>query len=83
VTVANVGGATAVGWRVTLFIGPHARITGADGADFRQDDATVTFTPRDATRVIAGGRVVRFTFDVRGPKAGEPTDCIINGQPCT
>lgn len=82
VTVSNVGDATAVGWRVSLSIGGHARVSAASGVGFQQVGTVVTFAPGDAILRIQPGRSVRFQFRVRGIRADTPTNCLINGVPC-
>lgn len=82
VTVTNTGGAAAVGWRITISVGSHGRVSESTGADFQQNGSLVTFTPRGETLRVPPGGSVRFTFQVRGPKAEEPTGCAINNRPC-
>jgi endoglucanase len=82
VTVTNTGSTAAVGWRVTMSVGSHGRVFESTGADFQQDGSLVTFTPRGETLRLPPGGSVRFTFQVRGPKAEEPTGCAINNRPC-
>ena len=82
VVVSNVSDTTAVGWQVTIRLPAGGTISDVDGADFTQTGSTVRFTPRGNTRRIAPGGSVRFTFEVRKSKGGEPTRCFINDRPC-
>jgi Cellulose binding domain len=82
VVVSNVSDTTAVGWQVTIRLPKGGTISNSDGVDFKQDGSTVRFTPRGSARKIAPGGTVRFTFEVRRSKGGEPTGCFINDRPC-
>jgi hypothetical protein len=82
VVVSNVSDTTAVGWQVTIRLPTAAILSTLDSVDFTRTGSTVTFTPRRNTRKIAPGRSVRFTFEVRRSKGGEPTGCFINDRPC-
>jgi hypothetical protein len=82
VVVSNVSDTTAAGWQVTIRLPEGGTISNSDGVDFTQTGSTVRFIPRGKTRKIAPGGSVRFTFDVRGSKGGEPTGCFINERPC-
>ena len=82
VTISNVGDATAVGWRVVITLPGKAQATSASGVDFEQLGTSVAFTPRVDTRTIGSGESLRFTFEVRMSKAGQPTGCFINDLPC-
>jgi len=82
VTVTNAGDGAASGWEVTLSLPAGREVTGAAGAEYRQDGSLVTFTPDAATRDVGPGASVRFTFDVPGLLAAEPTGCATNGRPC-
>jgi len=82
VVVSNVSDTTAVGWQVTIRLPAGATLSDLDGVDFEQTGSTVRFTPRGNKRRIAPGGSVRFTFDVRKSKGGEPTSCFINDRPC-
>jgi len=82
VVVSNVSDTTAVRWQVTIRLPEGAIVSTLDDVEFAQAGSTVRFTPRGNTRDIAPGRSVRFTFEVRRSKGGEPTGCFINDRPC-
>jgi hypothetical protein len=68
----------------TITVPPPANsVSAVSGATARQNDATWTFVPLDATRWILPGGSVRLSFQVNGVTlASAPTACTIDGQPC-
>nr|WP_218908484.1 cellulose binding domain-containing protein [Micromonospora jinlongensis] len=73
--------ATAVdGWVVVVSLADGSTVDDVDGADWRQNGRSVTFT---GAAVPAGGSQT-FRFDVRDnrPKAREPETCTVDGNPC-
>jgi hypothetical protein len=69
---------------VTLRLPAGDTISGATGAAYRQDGTTVTFTPAAGTAVVPAKAEVQFQFTVHtGRSGGQPTDCTINGNPCS
>jgi endoglucanase len=56
-------------------------VRSADGVDVNQEGDSVTFTPKDAIRVVAPGGSVGFTFEIDG--VTKPSACTVNGQPCS
>jgi hypothetical protein len=81
VTITNPGTGAVTGWKVIITL-PGADDPVASGAHAEQSDATLTFTPTDATRTVAAGATVSFTFTVKGLLAAQPTGCAIDGRPC-
>jgi hypothetical protein len=82
VVVSNVSDTTAVGWQVTLKLPTGGTLSNVDGVNFAQTGSTVRFTPRGNKRRVSPGGSVRFTFEVRKAKGGDPTNCFINDRPC-
>jgi Cellulose binding domain len=82
VTVGNPGSLSVGGWTVTLLLPDGQRVASASGADYRQDGATVTFTPSTDTLTVPGSGSVSFTFDVDAPLGGPPLACAIDEHPC-
>jgi hypothetical protein len=81
VAVANPGTVPVTGWRVTLTL-PDGSVSGVKGAKAQRSGSTVTFTPLDAG-TVPGHASVSFTFQVDGLLAGPPSDCRIDGRPCS
>ncbi|MFC0529209.1 cellulose binding domain-containing protein [Phytohabitans kaempferiae] len=79
VIVSNTGRATAQQWAVVITLREGARVTDADGAEFRQQGRTVTFTGA----ALAAAASVTFQFEV-GSGLGDdgPTACEVEGKPC-
>jgi hypothetical protein len=83
VTVSNPGRIEVTGWTVTLTLPSGEVVSGASGVHFRQDGTTVTFTPIGRIKSVPAQGSVRFTFTVRATFGNPPTDCSIDGQPCS
>ncbi len=82
VTVSNPGELSVGGWTVTIVL-PHGQhVAAADGADYRQDADTVTFTPAAGSVTVPGAGSVAFTFDVDALLGGPPTGCSIDEHAC-
>ncbi|MEU8420785.1 SRPBCC domain-containing protein [Micromonospora sp. NPDC048835] len=81
IVVGNPGAASVADWAVVVTLAEGTTVDDVDGANWRQDGRTITFT---GTAVAAGGSRT-ISFDVRDsrPKAREPESCTIGGQPCT
>jgi uncharacterized protein YndB with AHSA1/START domain len=82
VTVSNTGNGAAQGWTVTITLREGARVTDADGAEFRRDrddDERFVFTGGS----LAPAGTVRFTFQVSGPLEAGPAACEVQGKPCS
>jgi hypothetical protein len=83
VRIDNPGDRDVSGWRVTLTVPGGNKVHKATGASVTQDGEMVVFTPaKKATDVPAGGSVT-FTFQVTGVLTGEPSDCFVDGRPCS
>jgi hypothetical protein len=82
VRISNPGTGLISGWQVVITLPNGATVADPAGAQAQQSQRTVTFTPTDATRDVAAGGAVEFTFDVTGLLAGPPTGCAIDGRPC-
>ncbi|MET8357674.1 SRPBCC domain-containing protein [Micromonospora sp. NPDC005171] len=80
IVVGNPGGAPVADWAVVVTLAEGTTVDDVDGANWRQDGRTITFT---GAAVAAGGSRT-ISFDVRDsrPKAREPESCTIGGQPC-
>jgi uncharacterized protein YndB with AHSA1/START domain len=80
VTLSNTGKATAQQWAVVITLRDGARVTDAEGAQFRQDGRTVTFTGA----ALAAAESVTFQFEVGSALGDEgPTACEVGGKPCS
>ncbi|MET8044467.1 cellulose binding domain-containing protein [Micromonospora sp. NPDC005215] len=80
VVVDNPGGVAVADWAVVVTLGEGTTVDDVDGADWRQDGRSITFT---GAPVAAGGsRTVSFDVRDSRPKAREPESCTIGGQPC-
>jgi hypothetical protein len=82
ITISNPGTEEVTGWSVTLSLPSGQRVDTAAGAEYRQRDSVVTFTPSGQTATVGPGGEVSFTFDVSGLLAGPPTGCAIDGRSC-
>jgi Cellulose binding domain len=82
ITVTNPGSLSVGGWTVTLVLPSGQQVAAAAGADYRQDGATVTFTPTADTLNVPATGSVSFTFDVGALLGGPPVACAVNEQPC-
>ncbi|MGW5558267.1 cellulose binding domain-containing protein [Micromonospora sp. NPDC003944] len=80
IVVGNPGAAPVADWAVVVTLAEGTTVDDVDGANWRQDGRTITFT---GAAVAAGGSQT-ISFDVRDsrPKAREPESCTIGGQPC-
>ncbi|ROT29526.1 SRPBCC domain-containing protein [Micromonospora sp. HM5-17] len=81
VVVANEGEAPATGWTVVLTLPGVARVSAAEGADYRQEQREVTFTGPP----LPAGRSVTIRFEVTqdgllGPR--RPSRCVVQDEPC-
>ena len=83
VTISNTGRVAVTGWTVVITLPSGATVSGASGAAYRQDDATVTFIPTAPTRSVPAQGTVRFRFRVDAVFDGRPTGCTIDGHPCS
>jgi hypothetical protein len=85
ITIQNPGATVPAGWSVTLTL-PRSTLQVANvaGATVKQDGATWTFTPVDATAQVPAGGSVAVTFEVHGATLVDaaPRDCTIDGRPC-
>jgi hypothetical protein len=82
-TISNPGQVTVTGWTVTVKLPSGASVTAANGAEFTQQDKTVTFSPAAGAAAVPGRGSVQFTFDVASVLTDAPTDCTIDSRPCT
>ncbi|MEU1586533.1 SRPBCC domain-containing protein [Micromonospora sp. NPDC005710] len=80
IVVGNPGSAPVADWAVVVTLAEGTTVDDVDGANWRQDGLTITFT---GDAVVAGGSRT-ISFDVRDsrPKAREPESCTIGGQQC-
>lgn len=80
VVVDNPGSAPVGDWAVVVTLAEGTTVDDVDGAEWRQDGRTITFTGG----ALAAGRSQTISFDVRDsrPKAREPESCTIGGKPC-
>ncbi|MET8549574.1 cellulose binding domain-containing protein [Micromonospora zamorensis] len=80
VVLGNPAATAVEGWVVVVSLADGSTVDDADGADWRQNGRSVTFT---GAAVPAGGSQT-FRFDVRDnrPKAREPETCTVDGNPC-
>lgn len=79
VVVDNTGAAAAKDWSVVVTLDQGAAVAGADGADWRQDGRTVTFSGAP----VPPGGTLTFTFDVRDAAlAKEPDSCTVGADSC-
>ncbi|MFC4016463.1 cellulose binding domain-containing protein [Micromonospora sp. GCM10011542] len=80
VVLDNSGNAPADGWTVVVALADGNTVDDVDGADFRQEGRSVTFTGPP----LPAGQSHTFTFDVRDthPKAKGPEGCSVGGKPC-
>lgn len=79
VVLENSGRASAKGWSVVVTLAEGGTVANADGADWRQDGRTVTFTGGP----VAAGKSRTFTFDVRDASlAKAPEGCTVGSTPC-
>ncbi|MFF0254149.1 cellulose binding domain-containing protein [Micromonospora zamorensis] len=80
VVLGNPAATAVEGWVVVVSLADGSTVDDADGADWRQNGRSVTFT---GAAVPAGGSRT-FRFDVRDnrPKAREPETCTVDGNPC-
>ncbi|WP_330463716.1 cellulose binding domain-containing protein [Micromonospora zamorensis] len=80
VVLGNPAGTAVDGWVVVVSLADGSTVDDVDGADWRQNGRSVTFT---GAAVPAGGSQT-FRFDVRDnrPKAREPETCTVDGNPC-
>ncbi|MEW1586709.1 cellulose binding domain-containing protein [Micromonospora vinacea] len=80
IVVDNPGSAPVTDWAVVVTLAEGTTVDDVDGANWRQDGRTITFT---GAAVAAGGSRT-ISFDVRDsrPKAREPESCTIGGQQC-
>ncbi|WP_406067916.1 cellulose binding domain-containing protein [Micromonospora sp. NBC_01638] len=81
VVVGNPTGTPVGDWVVVVNLAEGSTVDDVDGADWRQNGQSVTFT---GAAVPAGGSQT-FRFDVRDnrPKARGPETCTVGGNPCT
>jgi len=82
VTITNPGRSAVTGWTVTLTLPPGEVVSGASGVHFRQNGATVTFTPIGRGRFVPVQGTVRFTFTVNPGAGGPPVGCAIDDHRC-
>ncbi|MGB2569980.1 SRPBCC domain-containing protein [Micromonospora citrea] len=80
VVLDNPGDAPATGWTVVVTLAASGTVTGASGADWRQDGRTVAFTGT----AVPAGRSRTISFDVRDadPLSRSPRGCTVDGDPC-
>ncbi|MFG3554386.1 SRPBCC domain-containing protein [Micromonospora sp. NPDC047557] len=80
VVVDNPGLAPAQQWVVVVTLAEGSSVDDVEGADWRQDGQTITFS---GLAVPAGGsRTIRFDVRDSRPKAREPEGCTVDGNPC-
>ncbi|MEU8331206.1 cellulose binding domain-containing protein [Micromonospora sp. NPDC048839] len=80
VVVENPSGVPVADWAVVVTLGEGTTVDDVDGANWRQDGRSITFTGAE----VAAGGTRTISFDVRDsrPKARQPASCTIGGQPC-
>ncbi|WP_433317649.1 SRPBCC domain-containing protein [Micromonospora sp. CA-269861] len=80
IVVGNPGGAPVADWSVVVTLAEGTTVDDVDGANWRQDGRTITFT--GAAVAPGGSRTINFDVRDSRPKAREPESCAIGGQPC-
>ncbi|MEU4470581.1 SRPBCC family protein [Micromonospora sp. NPDC023888] len=80
VVVDNPGGVAVADWAVVVTLGEGTTVDDVDGANWRLDGRTITFT--GAPLAAGGSRTISFDVRDSRPKAREPESCTIGGQPC-
>ncbi|WP_229402375.1 SRPBCC family protein [Micromonospora okii] len=81
VVVDNPAGTDARDWRLVVTLARGAAVVDADGAQWRQDGRSVTFTGP----AVPGGRSRTIRFEVRGGDhraAKAPEGCAVDDRPC-
>ncbi|MFF0155754.1 cellulose binding domain-containing protein [Micromonospora sp. NPDC005203] len=80
VVVENPSGVPVADWAVVVTLGEGTTVDDVDGANWRQDGRSITFTGAE----VAAGGTQAISFDVRDSrlKAQQPESCTIGGQPC-
>ncbi|MEV0808816.1 SRPBCC domain-containing protein [Micromonospora sp. NPDC050200] len=80
VVLDNPAGPAAKDWTLVVTLAERGTLTSANGADWRQDGQTVTFTGSP----VPAGRSQTITFDVRDtdPRTKAPESCTIGDDPC-
>ncbi|MET8090457.1 SRPBCC domain-containing protein [Micromonospora sp. NPDC005220] len=80
IVVGNPGAAPVADWAVVITLAEGTTVDDVDGANWRQDGRSITFTGA----ALAAGGSQTISFDARDsrPKAREPESCTIGGQPC-
>ncbi|MBM0275932.1 cellulose binding domain-containing protein [Micromonospora tarensis] len=80
IVVDNPSGVPVADWAVVVTLAEGTTVDDVDGANWRRDGRTITFTGAP----VAAGASQTISFDVRDsrPKARGPESCTIGGQPC-
>ncbi|MDG4808932.1 SRPBCC domain-containing protein [Micromonospora sp. WMMD1120] len=80
IVVDNPRAVPVTDWAVVITLAEGTTVDDVDGATWRQDGRTITFTGG----AVAAGASQTISFDVRDsrPKAREPESCTIGGNPC-
>jgi uncharacterized protein YndB with AHSA1/START domain len=86
VAVVNEGTGAAPTWRVTVTLAPATKVTGVEGAAYRQDGDSVSFVPVAPAGRIAPDATASFAFTVAGDRqfrGGLPLfGCTVGDRPC-
>ncbi|MEU8183274.1 SRPBCC domain-containing protein [Micromonospora sp. NPDC049044] len=80
VVVDNPSGVPVADWAVVVTLGDGTTVDDVEGANWRQDGRSITFT--GAAVEPGGSRTISFDVRDSRPKAREPASCTIGGQPC-
>ncbi|BCL13944.1 chitinase [Micromonospora sagamiensis] len=80
-TITNGGPATITGWQVTFSLPAGTTLGSYWDATLSSAGQRHTFTNRSWNGTVAPGASVSFGFLATG--SGSPTDCTVNGAPCT
>ena len=83
VRIDNPGDKDVSGWRVTVTVPGGNQVRKPKGASVTQDGETVVFTPDGKAADIPAGGSVTFTFQIAGVLTGEPSNCSVDGRPCS
>ncbi|MGP3769223.1 glycoside hydrolase family 18 protein [Streptomyces sp. SDT5-1] len=79
----NEGGSPASDWTLSFTLPKGAHLTSLTHARYTVQGRHVTAEPRQGATPLAAGKSVTLALEARTTSGARPTDCSVDGTPCT
>ncbi|MFI5662886.1 cellulose binding domain-containing protein [Streptomyces sp. NPDC051684] len=79
----NGGGSAAPDWKLSFTLPKGATLSSLSPAHYALRGRHVTVEPRPGDAPLAAGKSLTLTLKARSTSGARPTDCSVDGAPCT